>query len=136
MKKHNFRIKEARERKGLTQSELAAKLGVAQNTFCGYENGDHDPKSNKLIIIAKECDTTVDYLIRLTDDPRKIAEIEKSPAPESTEDEKNIQMIVSGLTELLVKAGWVADGGDLTDSQLRTLASYVIGLNAYFNGQS
>ena len=135
MKKYNFRIKEARERKGLTQAELAAKLGVAQNTFCGYENGNHDPKSNKLAIIAKECDTTVDYLVGKTEDPNSYDRIEKPPTPEGAEDEKNIQMIVSGLTDLLVKAGWVSDGGDLTDAQLRTLASYVIGLNAYFNGQ-
>ena len=135
MKQHNYRIKEARERGGLTQAELAEKLGVSQSTFCGYENGSHDPRTKKLSIISQVCNTRLDYILRLSEDPEPYEPIKNSPEPEGTEDEKNIQMIVSGLTDLLVRAGWVADGGDLTDAQLRTLASYVIGLNAYFNGQ-
>ena len=125
-----FKIKEARERAGLTQTELAARIGVAPNTFCGYENGLHDPKSKLLVKIAEECGTSVDFLLGLEEDDTK-----KSPAPEGEEDEM-VKMVVAGLTDLLVKAGWIAPGGDLTDAQFRTLASYAIGLSAYFNSES
>lgn len=63
------RIKEARERIGLTQKELANLLGVKLTTFNGYETGAHDPKSDLLMRIAKQCNTTVDFLLFLTEDP-------------------------------------------------------------------
>ena len=63
---------------------------------------------------------------------KQAEETKKSPEPEGSEEEK-IQMVVSGLTGLLERAGWIEPGGDLTDAQLRTLASYVIGLSAYFD---
>lgn len=42
----NFFIKEAREKAGFSQKELAEIVGVAPNTFHGYESGKHDPKSD------------------------------------------------------------------------------------------
>lgn len=69
-----FQIKEARERAGLSQKELAEKIGVAPNTFHGYESGKHDPKSNLLVDISRICGVTVDFLLGLE-------EIESTPAP-------------------------------------------------------
>ena len=66
----NFKIKEARERIGLSQKELAISLGIKPTTFNGYENGTH--KSDILSMIAQKCETTVDYLLGLTDNPEKI----------------------------------------------------------------
>jgi transcriptional regulator with XRE-family HTH domain len=58
-----FRIKEAREAAGLSQAQLAEYLGINATTLSGYETGRHDPKSDTLIMIAKVCCTTVDYLL-------------------------------------------------------------------------
>lgn len=58
-----FLIKEARERKGYTQVELAKLLNIAGSTLAGYESGDHDPKSITLSKIAQICDVSVDYLL-------------------------------------------------------------------------
>lgn len=58
-----FRIREARERCGLTQAALAEKLGVNGVTLSGYENGKHDPKSDTLVKIAQICGVSVDYLL-------------------------------------------------------------------------
>lgn len=58
-----FYIKEAREAAHISQAQLAAKLGINATTLSGYETGKHDPKSDTLILIAKICDTTVDYLL-------------------------------------------------------------------------
>ena len=115
-----------RNEKGLTRVQLAEELNIPMTTLRNYEQDEREPGHKFLIKAAQYFGVTTDFIL----------EYEKTPAPEGTEDEKNIQMIVSGLTDLLVRAGWVADGGDLTDAQLRTLASYVIGLNAYFNGNS
>lgn len=67
-----YYIKEARERIGLSQKELANSLGIKPTTFNGYENGSHDPKSEILKRIAIRCDTTVDYLLGCTDNPNRI----------------------------------------------------------------
>lgn len=61
-----LKIKEAREHLGISQKELAKNLGIKQTTFNGYETGSHDPKSNVLLEIAKYCNTTVDFLLGLT----------------------------------------------------------------------
>lgn len=58
-----FHIKEARELAGYSQKEIAQIIGVAQNTFHGYESGKHDPKSDILIKIANACSVTVDFLL-------------------------------------------------------------------------
>lgn len=58
-----FRIREARERAGYSQKELAQIIGVAQNTFHGYESGKHDPKPELLNKIADACNVTVDFLL-------------------------------------------------------------------------
>ena len=65
-----FFIKEARENAGYTQKELAEIVGVAPNTFHGYESGKHDPKSDLLAQIARACRVSVDYLLGLSPDPQ------------------------------------------------------------------
>ena len=127
------RIIEQRKKLGLTRVQLAQDLDVPHTTLRNYETDQREPGHLMLITLSKKFGVTTDYLLGMDEIDE---ENKKSPEPEGSEDEKNIQMIVNGLTDLLVKAGWIADGGDLTDAQLRTLASYVIGLNAYFNGQS
>lgn len=68
----DFRIKEAREKVGLTQKELAIELGIKPNTFNGYEKGTHDPKSEILKKIAIRCNTTVDYLLGIDNDTNNV----------------------------------------------------------------
>lgn len=58
-----LRIRQAREKAGYSQKELAAKVGVAQNTFHGYESGKHLPKPEVLGKIAAACGVTADYLL-------------------------------------------------------------------------
>ena len=74
-----FYIKEARERVGLSQKELAALLEIKPTTFNGYETGTHDPKSDILVKIAKQCNTSVDYLLGCTNDPSP-AKTKNAPA--------------------------------------------------------
>ena len=58
-----LRIKEAREKAGYAQKDLADLVGVKPTTFNGYECGKHDPKSDLLVKIANVCGVTVDYLL-------------------------------------------------------------------------
>lgn len=81
-----FQIKEAREAAGYSQKELAKIIGVAPNTFHGYESGKHDPKSDHLIKIAKACHVSVDYLMGFSDEPHQTGETKKGPTSQMADE--------------------------------------------------
>lgn len=58
-----MRLRELRNKSGLTQNEIANKLGVSGQTILNWENGIYEPKINQLIELADLFDVTVDYLI-------------------------------------------------------------------------
>lgn len=45
-------IKQIREKAGLSQEALAAKVGVTKNTIINWENGETYPPANKLYMLA------------------------------------------------------------------------------------
>lgn len=69
IKKHVMKnLKQLRESKGLSQLQLALKLGLNQNTVSRYENGQREADYQTLIMFADFFDVSVDYLIGRTDD--------------------------------------------------------------------
>ncbi len=66
-KKPMKNLKKLRESKGLSQMQLAMKLGMNQNTVSRYENGEREADYQTLIMIADFFDVTIDYLIGRTD---------------------------------------------------------------------
>ena len=53
----------------LTQKQLANFLKIAQATICEYETGRSVPSLKKIPYIAVVLNTSVDYLLGLTDNP-------------------------------------------------------------------
>lgn len=121
-------VKRIRTKLGMDQKTLASKLGVTAGAVSNYENDVSAPKEEVLFRMFEVLNVTPDELFEGC-----YAETKKAPASEDAGEEEKVQMVVQGLTRLLVEAGWIAPGADLSDAQLRTLASYVIGLSAYFN---
>lgn len=70
------RIRDLREDKDLTQTQIAEYLNCSQRIYSNYERGDVDIPTQVLIKIAKLHDTSVDYLLGITDErkpyPRKL----------------------------------------------------------------
>lgn len=58
-----FRIKEARQKAGLTQNQLAIKVGVTQIYISYIENNRKTPSFDLLERIAKELHTSIKNLI-------------------------------------------------------------------------
>lgn len=56
------RIKKVRKAKGLTQQELADKLGSVQNTITGYETGRRTPSSAVVALICKTYHVNEEWL--------------------------------------------------------------------------
>lgn len=68
-------LKRFRRELGLNQKEVASRLGILAQAYSRYENGQHLPKADVLITLAKEYGVTTDYLLGLTNTPR--------PAPDN-----------------------------------------------------
>lgn len=66
MKMVKTRLKELRECNGLTQCQLAKALHVSQSTYSAYETGKTDPSVHIMIAAAQFYETTVDYLLYLS----------------------------------------------------------------------
>lgn len=60
------RIKSERERKGLSQIELAKLLNISNTTLSQYETGQRIPSDEIKIKLAEIFNCSVDYLLGLT----------------------------------------------------------------------
>ncbi len=65
------RIKDLREDKDLNQTEIAKVLGMSQTGYSKYETGENDIPTSILIKLAEFYETSVDYLLGLTDNPKR-----------------------------------------------------------------
>lgn len=61
------RLKELRKEKNLTQKELADHLKVPQGKISSWENGKLEPNIDKLIELAWELDSSLDYMLGQSD---------------------------------------------------------------------
>lgn len=71
MEKLTKRIRELRENNHLTQRQLAAHLGLRQQTYSRYERGELIPSLRVMAALADLYDTSVDFLVGLTDVSRR-----------------------------------------------------------------
>ena len=60
-------VKIRRERKGLSQEQLAEKAGVSKNTISDIETGDKFARANTLVALAKALETEVYELLKPKD---------------------------------------------------------------------
>ena len=67
MKIHYIRIRDLREDNDLKQRELAEILFCSQRVYSNYERGDLDIPTEILIRLARFYNTSVDYILGLTD---------------------------------------------------------------------
>lgn len=107
------RLVEVRERNGYTRRRLAEELGKPYATITKYENGEREAGSDYLICIAEKFHVTTDYLLGIENERQK----EKSPAPAKAEAGEKLS--IEEVINAFVKAGFVREGQDLTDADLR-----------------
>lgn len=62
------RIRDLREDRDMTQTELAQVLQCSQRIYSNYERGDVDIPTEILMKLAEFHHTSVDYLLGLTDE--------------------------------------------------------------------
>ena len=60
------RIRDLREDKDMTQTQVAKLLGMSQTGYSKYETGENDIPTAILIKLAELHNTSIDYLLRQT----------------------------------------------------------------------
>jgi len=63
------RIRDLREDKDLKQKDIAEHLSCSQRVYSNYELGQRDIPTAILIALAKYHNTSVDYLLGITNNP-------------------------------------------------------------------
>lgn len=101
------KVKEARNKAGLKQDELAKAIGVSLRTITNYESGERYPKKREVYYkLADVLKVDVNYL--LTEDEEFLIDAEKQYGKRGAKQAKELLAEVSGLFT----------GGDLADEDL------------------
>ena len=99
------RLAEIRKRRGLTQQDLAARMGgrYEQSFISKVEAGSRSLRLDGVIQVAEALDVSIDYLVGLADEPQPLS----SPAPErrSAGDGAAVAATLSGEEIREIEAG-------------------------------
>jgi transcriptional regulator with XRE-family HTH domain len=63
------RLRDLREKRGLSQKQVSEKLGLSQSSIAQYESGKTELTSKVLVLYSELYIVSVDYLLGLTDKP-------------------------------------------------------------------
>ena len=63
------RLKELREKRGISQLKLSMDLGLTQNSVSRYESGMREADYKTLIALADYFNVSIDYLLERADNP-------------------------------------------------------------------
>ena len=65
------RLRDLREDKDMNQTQIAKILGMSQTGYSKYETGENDIPTEILIKLARFYNTSIDYLLGETDEPKR-----------------------------------------------------------------
>lgn len=66
-----MRLKEIRKKRKISQLKVAMDLNMNQNAISRYENGVREADYKTLISLANYFDVSIDYLLEITDNPKR-----------------------------------------------------------------
>lgn len=69
----NKNLKLAREQKGLSQKDVAEKIGVAKSTYSLYESGNREPNVQTIKKISDVLGVSADELLGINSEPLTLA---------------------------------------------------------------
>ena len=88
------RLKDLRKQAGLTQVDVAEKLGISQPAYASWERGVKKPTQENLVKIAQILNVSVDYLVgnkkKKTDELDNIELLFRMNSKGLTDEEKKV----------------------------------------------
>ena len=99
------RIRELREKKRLTQPELAEKINIKRPSITAYESGNQLPPVDTLMKIADFFNVSLDFLTGRTNDRmlHRLTELDKNELQGLTEQEYEILSIVFSAVDQILE---------------------------------
>lgn len=82
------RLRDIREDHDLTQTQVAALLGIEQTVYSIYERGKREIPTRHLIRLAAYYQVSTDYLLGRTDDPTLRTALRPPRSPLAQNDRK------------------------------------------------
>lgn len=92
------KLKELREAKKVTQSQLGEYIGAKKSAISLWESGKRQPDQETLVRLASYFDVSVDYLLGLD----SAEQTEKAPTPDDARAEA--KMLLEGMDDEQYKA--------------------------------
>lgn len=105
-----------RKKAGLSQLDLADKLGVSRQSVSKWETGESNPDVTKIPLLAREFDVSADWL--LSEDEPEETRTTDAPQAAPTPYPNWVEQLPSHLGKMVKKFGWlygvrIAVGGSL-----------------------
>ncbi|MAY86988.1 helix-turn-helix domain-containing protein [Arenibacterium halophilum] len=107
------RLAGAREAAGMTQAQMARRLGVKTTTLTGWEDDLSEPRANKLSMMAGLLNVSIIWLLT--------GEGEGTPAPAEGDDSGDIAGILAELREIRAAMRATSERAARLEKRLRTL---------------
>ena len=128
MSKFSEKLKQLRKDNGLSVNDVIEKLNargveIGVKAFYHWEAGRRMPDADEFIYL---CEIYGVESFSVFDE-----ETEKAPAPEEAEAD-GYEAILSGLTNMLQRMGWIREDGDISLEDKRFLLAVASMLNTYF----
>ncbi len=105
-----------REKRGLTQEDLANKIGISRASLSHYEKNRREPDYTTMTKLADFFHVSVDYLLGRTSEPTQVTDMAVRDFSENLElsDE-----------QLLEKFAFTVDGRKLTPEESRRFIAFI-----------
>ena len=100
-------IQKTRQRAGLTQADLAQRVGTTQSAISRLENGRVRPSLETIERLAKACGATLDLRLRTSEAPTAEFESNLSLTPAGRLDQliRAVQFVVEGRRAMVRRGG-------------------------------
>lgn len=92
------RLKYLRNKKKLTQAEMAKKIDVARTTYAMYEQNKREPDNEILNRIADFYNVSTDYLLGRTDNPNPPDQLPELTEQDEKDIAKDLEKIIKNLS--------------------------------------
>lgn len=92
------RLKYLRNKKKLTQAEMAKKIDVARTTYAMYEQNKREPDNEILNRIADFYNVSTDYLLGRTDNPNPPNQLPELTEQDEKDIAKDLEKIIKNLS--------------------------------------
>lgn len=126
------RIQSLRKARGLSQEELADKIGVSRQAVSKWESEQSLPDLDKIIIMSEYFDVTTDFILKGIENPKQADEINENFIWSKVLYIASTVFLVIGL--LLAFGGWYAEQSP--DVIWASMIIQAVGIAGYYIGKA